>query len=808
MLQYPQGMSRVCKKETTTNSATSVLKLITEIEIDPLEHRIVCALFLIERFLVSQHTYQRSIVAPFWQAASVIVGISLASQVFAKNGIPASTLPVIVGAGVVENVDQNTGLDYVLVGDGATLNLAVGAQINKVSSPGLGGVLNVNGGVVRHTRDDAYSEAAVMLSGGRLNAASAEISSATRPGVRLQRFGGAESYANFSNSQIDGLGRGIEVGASTVILDGTDVNATLRTDGEGTGIYAASANLTIQNNSVIRGDGAGLVATSAGKVPGSGEPELGANSIIIDHSRVIGLSDSAIRVRANHMFRGIADITIRNGAELFAGNGNLLDVQDSSEVYLIVDNSILTGNLVAGLGSRLDVTLQNNARLSGNLQNADSLTINSEAVWALVDDSRTPKLALGSGAVIFEGAKFHTLTLGQLSGRGTFGLRVNLESSTGDLLNVEGDAKGIHLLKVENTGAEAVPAEFDPLRVVHTEGGDAEFGLVGGRADLGVYSYELERQGTDWFIVGSGKEISPSTKSALALFNTAPTVWNSELTTLRSRMGEVRGQEQGGGWMRTYGSRFNAALESGVNYSQKQQGLSFGADAPVPVGNGQLLLGLMGGYSKSDLDIGRGTSGQVDSYYVGAYGTWLSEEGYYLDGVLKLNQFHNESKVAMSDGTKAKGDYSSKALGGSLEVGKHIKLGDAYFVEPFAQVSSVWIDGSRYTLDNGMQARTNQIQSVLGKVGTTAGRSFAMKDGGIVKPYVRVALAQEFARSNDVSVNGQRFDNDLFGSRAELGAGVSVSLSERLQVHADFDYMKGEHVEQPWGANVGLRLAF
>jgi len=41
-----------------------------------------------------------------------------------------------------------------------------------------------------------------------------------------------------------------------------------------------------------------------------------------------------------------------------------------------------------------------------------------------------------------------------------------------------------------------------------------------------------------------------------------------------------------------------------------------------------------------------------------------------------------------------------------------------------------------------------------------------------------------------------------------LGAGVSVSLSERLQLHADFDYMKGKNVEQPWGANVGLKLAF
>ncbi len=89
-----------------------------------------------------------------------------------------------------------------------------------------------------------------------------------------------------------------------------------------------------------------------------------------------------------------------------------------------------------------------------------------------------------------------------------------------------------------------------------------------------------------------------------------------------------------------------------------------------------------------------------------------------------------------------------------------------------------------------------------------AGRSIRLKDGGLLQPYVRVAAAQEFSRRNDVKVNDSRFDNSLFGSRAEIGAGVSVSLSERLQLHADFDYMKGKRVEQPWGANVGLRFAF
>ncbi|NAT16799.1 hypothetical protein CU663_16120, partial [Pseudomonas syringae pv. actinidifoliorum] len=49
------------------------------------------------------------------------------------------------------------------------------------------------------------------------------------------------------------------------------------------------------------------------------------------------------------------------------------------------------------------------------------------------------------------------------------------------------------------------------------------------------------------------------------------------------------------------------------------------------------------------------------------------------------------------------------------------------------------------------------------------------------------------------------FNNDLSGSRGELGIGVSASLSERLQLHADVEHSKGDKIEQPWGASVGIR---
>ena len=590
----------------------------------------------------------------------------------------------------------------------------------------------------------------------------------------------------------------VSLANTTVISTGGEYSGSLTG-----GVRLYGGDFTATQKSYIEGAYHGLRMSEASSLDFSV-----ANKVVIDDSTVRGVQGATIYVDTKTI---PTDITIRNGSNLITGNNTLLEVHGTGLTNFAVDNSNLTGNLVADDSTNLNITLQNDAQLTGNIVNSKQLAINSGARWTMTEDAQVNSLSMDGGRVSFgdpgDGA-FKTLNLNELSGSGAFDMRINLDQREGDLLTVNGSATGDHLLRVKNTGVEVVEPDMQPYLLVDTNGGDARFSLAGTRADLGVYSYELEQQGDDWFIVGSGKIISPSTQSVLALFNAAPNIWNSELSTLRSRMGEVRGKEHAGGWIRAYGSRFNASTSDGVDYRNSQSGLSLGADAPLPVSVGQLSVGLMTGYSKNDLDIGRGTSGKVGSYYVGGYGTWLLDDGYYLDGVLKLNRFRNESKVAMSDGTKAKGDYESSAVGGSLEFGRHINFADGYFLEPYAQLSSVWVQGDSYTLDNGMQANNERTQSTLGKVGTSAGRSIALKDGGVLTPYVRVAMAQEFSGSNDVKVNDKRFGNDLSGSRAELGAGVSVSLSERLQLHADFDYMKGKNVEQPWGANVGLKLAF
>nr|WP_122358898.1 autotransporter outer membrane beta-barrel domain-containing protein [Pseudomonas ficuserectae] len=724
-------------------------------------------------------------------------GLSLDTE--AVTGLwPDEELPdETVRRAEIITVGPDTPFDSYHIGDQSILNI-VGGRADQVVVRDA--TVNIQSGVV---------ESGISLSDALGNLSNATVKNATDSGIVLHGVMGSinpGSTVSAHSSDVSGSGYGISVGLwGALNIFNTDVRGFASQSKSGQGIFVSGANVLIADNSHVTGDMNGIHL-----VDGSQAGILVGNKsvAVIDRSIVQGLAGAAIKVNQRAALDIEADIAVQNHSELWAGNGNLLEVEDHSTVNFNVDNSTLYGDLVADDTSTLNITLQNDAQLNGNIVNGNRLAITSGSHWQMQGDNAVKSLSLHGGRVSFAGEGFHTLSLNELSGGGTFGLRVDLDNGVGDLIDVNGQASGQFGLRVRNTGVEVVSADMAPLKVVHTEGGDAQFSLLGGRVDLGAYSYLLEQQGNDWFIVGKDKVISPSTQSALALYSAAPAIWMSELSTLRSRMGEVRASGRAGGWMRAYGNRLNATTSDGVDYRQKQSGLSLGADAPVEVSSGQLVLGVLGGYSTSGIDLSRGTTGKVDSYYAGAYATWLSDDGYYIDGVLKLNRFRNKADVAMSDASKAKGDYTNNGVGGWVEFGRHIKLGDDYFLEPFAQLSSVVVQGQELRLDNGMKAKNDHTQSVLGKVGTSLGRSVALKDGGVLQPYVRVAIAQEFSRHNEVKANDVKFDNSLFGSRGELGAGVSVSLSERLKLHADFDYMKGRHIEQPWGANVGLRLAF
>ncbi|ERK99396.1 autotransporter outer membrane beta-barrel domain-containing protein [Pseudomonas sp. ER28] len=563
------------------------------------------------------------------------------------------------------------------------------------------------------------------------------------------------------------------------------------------------------DNATLSAEGSRLQGARNGLRILSAQAQPGTATVSLVGSHVEGQDGSAIVVGNPALGPAEADILVAGGSTLQGSNGALLEVTGSSTARMTVDNSQLVGDVRVEEGSSASLTLDNHASLTGRLENVAGLTLSNQARWNMVEDSKVGSLALEGGSVRFgEPGQYQRLSVGTLAGSGNFIMDADFSTGDSDYLEITGTATGSHTLLVGSSGAD--PVSENQLHLVHAAAGDAQFSLLNGPVDVGTFSYELVQRGNDWFLDGASKVISPGTASVLALFNTAPTVWYGELTTLRSRMGELRlDQGKAGGWVRAYGNKYNVSDAAGSAYQQVQQGFSLGADMPLPLGDGQWLLGVMAGHSNSDLNLTRGASADVKSYYLGLYATWLdAQSGYYLDGVVKLNRFDNSSDITLSDGKRSKGDYDNFGVGASLEFGRHLELGNDYFIEPYTQWSMVTIQGKHYDLDNGMQARGDVTRSLLGKAGATVGRTFDLGAGRKVQPYLRAAYAHEFVDDNQVNVNDNRFDNDLSGSRGELGLGVAVSMTDRLQLHADFDYANGEKIEQPWGANVGLHYSW
>lgn len=619
------------------------------------------------------------------------------------------------------------------------------------------------------------------------------------------------STARISNSFVSGHGRGINVTNDAILdISNTQVEGLAGSDGSGAvtggvGVVVAGASAYVREGSVVSGDNNGIVVFAHR----TDTSEKGAK-LVLDQSRAVGREGSAIKVIRTAASNEISHIEINNGSQLVGGNGVILEVAGDARANAVVNNSQLIGDITVDQEGTLDLALANHASLTGTITNASSLALDGTSIWTLTGDSSVDKLNLTGGTVNLRGVEGSTglnrLELGELSGSGTFVLGADLSTGQGDFVDVSGKASGEHHLLVENTGTDPNAAVSDHQVVRTGEGSTSQFDLIGGQVDFGTFAYELEQRGDDWFLVRKGDTTTPSTRTVTGLFSAAPTVWYGEATTLRSRMGELRnGNTQGGGWLRSYGNKHKVSAGAGAAYDQVQQGISFGADAPLPSSSGQWLLGVTGGYSRSDLDLSAGTTGKVDSFHLGVYSTWLADDGLYIDALLKANRFQNTADVRMSDGRKAKGKYSNNGIGASVEIGKHIKLDDGWFVEPYTQVSTLWVDGASYNLDNGMRASAANADSLLGKVGSHVGRTFPLDKGGFVQPYVKVAAAHEFARNNQVKVNNNKFDNDLSGSRIELGAGVAAQVTDTVQVNAGFDYMKGRNIEQPWGVNLGVR---
>lgn len=560
----------------------------------------------------------------------------------------------------------------------------------------------------------------------------------------------------------------------------------------------------LAQNSTISGGRDGIVFLIDDRSVGKVAP--GLTSISLVDTSVRGGTGAGMRVGSEAMVAMVMD---GKKSTLTGGNGVALQTDAGSQTDMIVRNGASVLGNALNAGGKTNIMLASGGSWTGALRDVSNLTVAGGTMTLTGDSSVTSILSMSqNGRVDLNGqiGGFHTLTVDKLSGSGIFGFGTYIASPgapVGDLLVVKGEAKGDYKVAVADSGGEP---SGQPLTIVKTGGGDAKFGLQGDApVAVGNYYYGLAKNGNNWELKSTG-QTTPYTNSVANIVGVAPTIWYGQLLTVRERFGELSfKQDQGGVWVRPYGSQYNVNSAAGPRYKQTQSGVAAGVDKAFAFLDGKTYVGALFNYSNSSLDDRAGAKGTVDAYSIGAYATWLGNNGYYLHGLVTANRYISKARASTANGGSAEGSFSTNGVGVAMEGGRRFDTESKWFVQPYAQISALHMQGSRFGLSNGMNAKGDGVDSLQAAIGTQVGRAFHSANGDVVEPYVRVAVVHEFVKSNDISINDHSFNANLSGSRFELGVGSSLQIGKHLSAHLDYAYAHGSKMTQPYLVNAGLR---
>jgi outer membrane autotransporter protein len=511
-----------------------------------------------------------------------------------------------------------------------------------------------------------------------------------------------------------------------------------------------------------------------------------------------------------------AEDTMLNGGHLqLAGTLDNLSITNASANF--INTAKVSGDIDAKTGSMINVnqgadTAEADLTLAGRM----ALLASDVAQAVAPATSRAARAASNSspeqftfknvnlqgGIVDMSNAKNSQLTMNTLAGNGNFILGSIMQDDSAAPLNVLGEANGD--FTIEMNGSGKAPTN---LNVINTGGGSARFALANGPVALGNYMNNLVRDANGNFVLTADKTaLTPGTAGILAVANTTPVIFNAELSSIQQRLDNQSTEANESGMWGTYLNNNFEVKGRAANFDQKLNGMTLGGDKATALGDGVLSIGGFAGYSSSDIKTDYQSKGKVESHSFGAYAQYLANSGYYLNGVVKNNQFSQDVNITALNGS-ASGVSNFSGMGVAVKAGKHINFNDVY-VSPYVGVSAFSSGKNAFSLSNGMEAQSNNTHSTIGTIGVNAGYRVVMNNGATIKPYALFAVDHEFAKNNQVMVNDEAFDNNLNGTRVNTGAGLNVDITPNLSVGSEVKLSSGKDIKTPMTINLSVGYTF
>ena len=286
------------------------------------------------------------------------------------------------------------------------------------------------------------------------------------------------------------------------------------------------------------------------------------------------------------------------------------------------------------------------------------------------------------------------------------------------------------------------------------------------------------------------------------LANVAFMAWRAENDEMHQRMGELRSSNgEAGIWARMKrGESKYGDMDIKNQYSTYQ----LGYDEKVGDSNWYIGGAISRTEGKSSFATG---SGENQSTGFTVYGTYVADDGQYVDLSAKYARLDNEFDVFGRSGIESTGDYRNNGYAFSAEYGKRIEAGNDFWVEPQVQLTYGHLSSANYTTSRGVRAAQDAMDSVVGRLGFAAG-----KDIGAGNVYVKASYLYDFDGDTSVKMtdgkNSAVYDQDLGGGWFEVGIGTNINLSETSHLYFDVEKTYGGDIETPWQWNAGVRFDF
>ena len=623
-------------------------------------------------------------------------------------------------------------------------------------------------------------------------------------------------------------GGNVLIGAKSLVVGGLGTSTEVSGVISGTGgslVKVGTGALTLSGANTYTGG----TTLRQGRLNVGSSQALGTGTLSMDDDTTLGFSADGLTIANTIHLTGQLDPIIDTGA--FSGtlsgaiSGGGFITKEGTGTLTLSGANTYTGATNVAQG-----TLR--AGAANTFSAASAHSVAAGATLDLAGFNQTLASLANSGTVSLAGAAAGTtLTVnGNYVGNNgvlKLGTALNGTGPSDRLVINGGTASGKTSVQIANLGGLGALTTGNGIEVVTAQNGakttaqttkDA-FSLAGGHVDAGAYEYRLyaadaSGAGESWYLRSSTNAgVTPANPAGVpvatyraeaSLYATLPNQLRqgslAMLGDLRKRVGDddVKGTAPSAtgaerrAWARVLSTDIDIQQGGAVSPTSKGRltGFQAGTDLlATPNWRAGIYVGQLDGDARvngfasgiQNLGVGRN---DLRSQYVGVYGTYTSDSGFYADAVVQSGRHRYTIEPLMSIGAAGKGN----SLLGSIEVGQAFPIGSSgWTVEPQLQLIHQHMDLSNSAIVGAIA----QPQADSGWVARAGVRVKGQIDTGMgaLQPYGRFNVYKTSSGADIARFVNGATTTDIAaptgGTSTELAGGFTLGLNASTSLYGE-----------------------